>query len=181
MYHTNAERTRAIAQLNRQYETTVYEPLKRLHLDSTDRTKVSHDAYWAMPSSLSGWRPRHHEQAVGAWGDPARSLCDEADRLFAERIRISETPITVTVEVRPVPTDRIERTFAELAARRASALEYREHVRKIFGRLPVSVTPHWVCRCGTMFVRNYWYVAGRRTALQVIIAMLEKNDLHHSQ
>jgi hypothetical protein len=53
--------------------------------------------------------------------------------------------------------------------------EYNRGLRlaEVFKYLPISVTPHWVFRDGGRFIRYFYFMAGKLTALNTILAVMQ--------
>jgi hypothetical protein len=80
----------------------------------------------------------------------------KSDRITAKQAEVTETVV-----------DLIERRMAQ----------YHEAVElgRLFGGLPVSVTPHQVTNeYNTTFTRCFYYLAGKFTPLSVIMAAADK-------
>lgn len=105
----------------------------------------------------------------------------------AETIRDLSAAIALRAEIKaaelaPAPVkpeaaqkaEAIRKTITEqMEARKAQYIEALDIARH-FNGLPVSVTAHWVHgHKGARFIRHFFYLRGKMTALQVILAAAE--------
>jgi hypothetical protein len=132
---------------------------------------LSREDYFAIPFDLHQIRDKHFR------------LFDEAHHadltdLITFRVLLKELEV-----VKPAPkSDRITAKHAEVTETVVDLIErrmaqYHEAVElgRLFGGLPVSVTPHQVTNgYNTTFTRCFYYLAGKFTPLSVIMAAADK-------
>jgi hypothetical protein len=131
---------------------------------------LSREDYYAIPFDLHQIRKKHFR------------LFDEAHHaeltdLMTFRVLLKELEV-----VKPAPkTDRITakqaevtETVVDLIERRMAQYHEAVELGRLFGGLPVSVTPHQVTNGhNTTFTRCFYYLAGKFTPLQVILAAMD--------
>jgi hypothetical protein len=132
---------------------------------------LSREDYYAIPFDLHQIREKHFR------------LFDEAHHaeltdLMTFRVLLKELEV-----VKPAPkTDRITakqaevtETVVDLIERRMAQYHEAVELGRLFGGLPVSVTPHQVTNGhNTTFTRCFYYLAGKFTPLSVIMAAADK-------
>jgi hypothetical protein len=131
---------------------------------------LSREDYFAIPFDLHQIREKHFR------------LFDEAHHadltdLITFRVLLKELEV-----VKPAPkSDRITakqaevtETVVDLIERRMAQYHEAVELGRLFGGLPVSVTPHQVTNgYNTTFTRCFYYLAGKFTPLQVILAAMD--------
>ena len=132
---------------------------------------LSREDYFAIPFDLHQIRDKHFR------------LFDEAHHadltdLITFRVLLKELEV-----VKPAPkSDRITakqaevtETVVDLIERRMAQYHEAVELGRLFGGLPVSVTPHQVTNgYNTTFTRCFYYLDGKFTPLQVIMAAADK-------
>ena len=131
---------------------------------------LSREDYFAIPFDLHQIRDKHFR------------LFDEAHHadltdLITFRVLLKELEV-----VKPAPkSDRITakqaevtETVVDLIERRMAQYHEAIELGRLFGGLPVSVTPHQVTNeYNTTFTRCFYYLAGKFTPLSVIMAAMD--------
>ena len=154
----------ALGQLNSGYQM-LRENNFQFSIDS-----LSREDYYAIPFDLHQIREKHFR------------LFDEAHHaeltdLMTFRVLLKELEV-----VKPAPkTDRITakqaevtETVVDLIERRMAQYHEAVELGRLFGGLPVSVTPHQVTNGhNTTFTRCFYYLAGKFTPLQVILGAMD--------
>ena len=132
---------------------------------------LSREDCWLIPFDLHQIRDKHFR------------LFDEAHHadltdLITFRVLLKELEV-----VKPAPkSDRITakqaevtETVVDLIERRMAQYHEAVELGRLFGGLPVSVTPHQVTNeYNTTFTRCFYYLAGKFTPLSVIMAAADK-------
>jgi len=131
---------------------------------------LSREDYYAIPFDLHQIREKHFR------------LFDEAHHadltdLITFRVLLKELEV-----VKPAPkSDRITakqsevtETVVDLIERRMAQYHEAVELGRLFGGLPVSVTPHQVTNeYNTTFTRCFYYLDGKFTPLQVILGAMD--------
>jgi len=131
---------------------------------------LSREDYFAIPFDLHQIRDKHFR------------LFDESHHadltdLITFRVLLKELEV-----VKPAPkSDRITakqaevtETVVDLIERRMAQYHEAVELGRLFGGLPVSVTPHQVTNeYNTTFTRCFYYLAGKFTPLSVIMAAMD--------
>jgi hypothetical protein len=153
----------ALGELNSGYEM--------LRKKNAEYIYASGFSIWDVPFDLHQIRDKHFR------------LFDEAHHadltdLITFRVLLKELEV-----VKPAPkTDRITakqaevtETVVDLIERRMAQYHEAVELGRLFGGLPVSVTPHQVTNeYNTTFTRCFYYLAGKFTPLSVIMAAADK-------
>ncbi len=134
-----------------------------------DRADNWNDLYYSFPA-LHVWKAKHAD-AYAAYPEAVSRM----NRLAELREAIKAAPINAPV--RDAGKERVETVRKSLIeimeARKASFVEGVRLV-EVFGKLPVSVSAHYVTNDkGTTFLRHFFYLNGKLTALNVILAVLD--------
>jgi hypothetical protein len=181
---TKAAQQSALQLLNRAYSNTndIVHDLVITHARAAvpgwDKVEDHNDPLWVeyrsiidahdLPFDLHQVRPVHVERAAALAPASAQIM----QELVNMRAVAKATPITpmvkdeTKVRVAAVRASLIE----EMARRKAQYVEALDMARQ-FNGLPVSVNAHWVRHeQGTMFLRHYFYLRGKITPLQVLLA-----------
>lgn len=167
-FASKAAQQRALDDLNRafdQVKRAIHDELLAIARDERDANWD--DLYWGVPA-LHVWKAKHSAMFP--------NYAERAEMLVALRNEIKAAPITPVEKVNIVTETekKVRETLREMIERKTA--QFHEGVRlvEIFGRLPVSVTPHWVVNDkGTGFIRCFYYLNGKLTALNVILAVLQ--------
>jgi hypothetical protein len=170
-----AARKRALADVNRAFELTERTLRDRL-LASRDAdnnmTATANDLYYSFPSYPHLYSAKV-DAAVRAEGYDDLAVEFISFRDLRNALKAAEI---VKVE-RPAAEEKIaavRATIVEEMERRHTAYLECLDIARHFNGLPVSVTAHWVFgHKGTRFLRHFFYVGGKLTALQVIMAAAE--------
>lgn len=137
--------------------------------------------YWAVPAGLHHVRERHFE-ALAAY--PAFAIVRDLIAL-RDAISIAEiAPAPAKPEIE-IKAEKIRRSIVEEMERRKAVfvegLDVSRLWNELFPRedgkiaLPVSVNAHLVHgHKGTVFVRHFFYLRGKLTPLNTIIAIAER-------
>jgi hypothetical protein len=154
----------ALGQLNSGYQM-LRENNFQFSIDS-----LSREDYYAIPFDLHQIREKHFRLF-----DKAHHA--ELTDLMTFRVLLKELEV-----VKPAPkTDRITakqaevtETVVDLIERRMAQYHEAVELGRLFGGLPVSVTPHQVTNGhNTTFTRCFYYLAGKFTPLQVILGAMD--------
>lgn len=131
------------------------------------------DLYYLLPYNLCHYRTiKHGEQLI----DMFPEMVAQMEYLFELYTTIKSADIH---KVAPKICNqeeviRIEKTLSEIFAASKESFDRTMRLAELFKGVPVSVTPHMVwMNNGTRYVRYFYYVAGKMTALNTIIAAME--------
>lgn len=133
--------------------------------------RIEHFNAFDIPFDLHQVRERHFATFTRWAGESAADLVRAMGDM---RAAMKAAPVGIA---KPAPTEaeekaqRIYKAISEVMAQRKAdylrALDLGRH----FGGLPVSVNSHYVHgHKGAVFIRNFFYLGGKLTALNVIIA-----------
>lgn len=133
--------------------------------------KLSREDYWAIPFDLHQIRDKHFRLFDEIYHADIKTL-------VALRADFKAIPV-----VKPQPkNDRVSEkqsqvteTVVDMIKRRTAQYHEAVELGRLFGGLPVSVTPHLVTNeHNTTFTRCFYYLAGKFTPLSVIMAAADK-------
>ncbi len=150
------------------YLNSGYEMLRK---KNAEYIYASGFSVWDVPFDLHQIRTKH----MHLFSD---DLGNDLDELVTLRVLFKELEV-----VKPAPkTDRITakqaevtETVVDLIERRMAQYHEAVELGRLFGGLPVSVTPHQVTNeYNTTFTRCFYYLAGKFTPLSVIMAAADK-------
>ena len=175
-FSSKAGQKAATDNLNRAYELLQRETIQRGLLE--DRTLGGSEEawktlYWGTPD-LHNWKAKHSAMYAPFFPEAVAAI----ERLAELRAEIKAAPIVppAAPEVSPFEVKARETITAWLERRRAQYVEALE-LAEVFGGLPVTATSHYVTNAhGTTFLRTFWYLRGKLTPLQIIIAAAQELD-----
>lgn len=167
-----AAKSRALGKLNRAY-SAARDALSNAILAkrSPENEKQNHEDYWAIPLDLHHVRERHFELAARyeAGFEIVRDLLNL--RAAIKEAEITPAPARPENEER---ADTVRRTIVEEMERRRALYIQGLEIAHLFGGLAVSVNAHWVHgHKGAVFLRHFYYLYGRLTPLQTIMAVAD--------
>lgn len=190
-FASEAARKRALGEINYAYDKAKDEVMKAiLAARSPETEEENHKDYWSIPMYVHHVRPAHLATAA-KYGNAFAIVPDMiALRDAIKAAEIAPLPVKPEAEVKAAAVrksivDEMERrkamfvegldlgrVFAELYPRKNKAGEIVPSAS-----LPVSVNAHWVRgHKGTDFVRHFFYLNGKLTPLNTIMAIAQTLD-----
>lgn len=181
-FASKAAQKRALDELS-----SAYEGIRRYLMDAILKARTEeNDAqneqdYWAIPMYLHEVRDRHFPIAYAYTGRFAIVRDLMGLRAAIKDAPIAPPPAKPEVEVK---AEAIRRSIVEEMERRKANFVEGLDVARIWNEvfpsknggisLPVSVNAHWVHgHKGTDFVRHFFYLSGKLTPLNTIIAIAD--------
>ena len=139
-----------------------------------ERTDAENEVYWGL-ADLHNWKAKHTAMVVAVFPQAA-STCAEIESLADLRLAIKGAEI-VKVERKPDErVQQVQKTIREMMAQRGAQYAHGLKLCEIFKGLPVTANVHWVVnQHGTEFTRAFYYMAGKLTPLNIILAVLQEN------
>jgi len=185
-----AAKKRALDDLNRAYDEIRRGAHDRQITAANNNPGMNNDgenrmAFFAkhdLPFDLHQVRDRHIE-IIGLWSDDANLVRELiALRAAIKEAAIAPAPAKPEIEVR---AETVRRTIVEEMARRKSLFVEGLDLGRLWNEmfpgkdgeisLPVSVNAHWVHgHKGAHFVRHFFYLRGKLTPLNTILAIAEQ-------
>lgn len=154
-------------------------------LNRRDAGTISDDdmqpLYWLLPYDLHQFNEKKHIHPFN--GDYAE-IFEEMKYLKELRNTIKDAPIERVVSPEKEykeKAEKIEKSLKELFEHAMQEYDRALRLAEIFGRVPVSVTPHYVHRDGGRFVRYFYFVNGKLTALNTIIAAMQTHAINQEK
>lgn len=140
-----------------------------------------HELYYGVPFGLHQWRSKHSD----AYKKDFPTQVERIESLVVIRNSVKETEI---VKVAPKnaeykeQVERIEKSLHEIFEARMESYERTLRIAELFKGLHVSVHPH-MCYMnnGTKYVRYFYYVHGKLTALSTIMAAVQTHAENHPE
>jgi hypothetical protein len=112
----------------------------------------------------------HHAPIFGAHWDKINMLRDLRESFKAQEI---VAPVKTQTTVQKIE-ERVTESLEALMERRQAQFIDGCELHDIFKGLPVSVNAHWVHgHKGSVFIRRFYYMAGKLTPLNIICAVLD--------
>lgn len=181
-FYAKAHQKEALDQLNRAYEA-IRDKAHDLIIDEANatfgqpQTPGAWDAWKQsyadrdLPFDLHQVRPRHLPilAQYGEFGAKVAQLIELREEIKAAPI------LPVIKDETKAKIERVRETLIELIERRQGQFLEAVEIGHEFGGLPVTVNAHWVTHeKGTRFLRHFFYLNGKLTALVVILAAAQK-------
>lgn len=174
-FSSKAAQKRALDDLNRAYssirDAAHLEQIKAAPSFDDREARAAHFAANDMPFDLHQVRDRHVDILV-AWGASVVEVRGMIDLRAAIKGAEIAAPV---VDERKEKVETVRRTIVEEMQRRQAQYVEALDIARLFENLPVSVNAHWVHgHKGAVFLRHFFYLAGRLTPLNTIIAAAEQ-------
>lgn len=181
---SEAARKRALESVGRAYDVIVRavqdEQLKVLHAFPVDENyqRIENDEekrisalYYGVPA-LHVLKEKHFDM-YKEWADFAI-----AKDLVALRKAIKEAEVAkIEIDENKVKIEAVRKSIIDEMEMRKEQYVHGLELAKHFGHLPVSINAHWVHgHKGTQFIRHFFYMAGKLTPLNMIIAIMEEDQ-----
>lgn len=167
---SKAAQKRALDDLNRAYSRARDEATNAMLAAKRDAGGDVSADYWELPFDLHNVRDRH-VAIFTAW-TPGHAVAD----MVAMRAEIKAAAIAApVVNETKARVETVRRSIVEEMERRKAQYVEALAIGRLFGGLPVSVNAHWVHgHKGAVFLRHFFYLRGRLTPLNTIIAAAEQ-------
>ncbi|MFS1428777.1 hypothetical protein LMH73_016940 [Vibrio splendidus] len=126
--------------------------------------------YWAVPE-LHNWREKHYSlfAQYPEHVDMIRKLVELRAATKAADI------ITIEKDAGKEKIEAVRKTIVDEMARKKQQFVEGLELAKLFNGLNISVNAHYVTNeKGTEFIRHFFYMNGKLTALNMIIAIAEE-------
>lgn len=180
-FPSEAARKRTLEELSRAYRAAREALMTAILAARTaENEEESHADYWGTASDLHQVREKHIA-LFAKYGQDAQAIRD----LIAFRQMVKDAEIAAKlVDVKAEKIEAVRRSIMEEMERRKATfvegLDFTRMWNELFPRadgkltLPISVTAHWVHgHKGTVFLRHFFYLRGKLTPLNTIIAIAE--------
>lgn len=181
-FYAKAHQKEALDQLNRAYEALRDDSHSRqvdtisARLPNSQTTEEWNEwrAFYAandLPFDLHNVRDRHLPilEQFGGYAQRVQELRDLRNAIKAAPI------LPVVKDETKAKVEKVRETLIELMERRKAQVLEAVEIGHVFGGLPVTVNAHWVTHeKGTVYLRHFFYLDGKLTALVVILAAAQK-------
>jgi hypothetical protein len=138
-----------------------------------------HELYWGCPSTLNNWRSKH----TITYMKDFPTQVERIELLVDMRNSVKETEVVKVVPKNAEykeQVEKIEKSLKEIFEYKIESYERTLKIAELFKGIPVYVQPH-MCfmNNGTRYVRYFYYVHGKLTALSTIMeAVHTHSELH---
>ena len=156
-------------------ETVPYEDRRTMQMSPINLRK--HELYCALPYSLAHFRAKHADEILALYPHLS-NIVDRMNTLFAFRDEVRETPIMrVEPKAKDPMTEKVERTIIDIMAKCKADYAHGISLMEVFGYMNITASVHVVVnQYGTRFHRSFYYMDGRLTRLNVIIAVYQEME-----
>ena len=176
-FSSKASKKRALDNLNRAYDA-VREEISNfmLRVPREERDNTWNKLYWELPFNLYQWKAKHNDAFLG---EGFEKEVKEIKGLIEYREAIKSTEV-----VPPFKAESPEQKTREEIESYLHSLykgQQEKYVNGVeladkFGGLHVTANAHWVTnQHGTVFTRHFFYLFGKLTALNTIIAVAQQH------
>jgi chromosome segregation ATPase len=185
-FESEAARKRALDDLNRAYNLVRDE--QRDALRARAPYEAEHNAMTAteeqsrermaflyadeneVPYDLHQVREKHADRFGDLWSKVERLVELRAAIKAAEIVKAAPSENEVLAE-------RVQKSIREIMERRQAQYATGLELQEVFGRLPVTMNVHVVHgHKGAVFLRTFYYMNGKLTPLNVILAVLQAKE-----
>jgi hypothetical protein len=174
-FQTKADQKRCLDLINRSYSDVRDEITSEiLVLRNTNRLSepVANFLYWLLPYDVHQFRPKHSQELKFLF-EKEIQLIEYLVELrntvkSAQIVKIASESVEQKEKV-----EKIEKTLKEIFEHNMNEYNRGLELSKLFKYLPITVTPHWVFRDGIQFIRYFYFMAGKLTALNTILAVMQ--------
>ncbi|HAT1583161.1 TPA: hypothetical protein I8Y16_004038 [Raoultella ornithinolytica] len=178
-FNSKASQKRALVDLSYAYEIC-RENLSNL-INVKDQTEEQHNAYWSIPFELHQWRNKHAEIMRNvAPGEICETVIEQIELLIVLRNTIKLTPI-IKIESKSAEmkreVERIQEGIIKKMERLGKVYDNCLNLLDLFKGLPVTANVHIVTnQYGTIFPRVFYFLDGKLTPLNLIIAAYQEHQ-----
>lgn len=135
------------------------------------------EAYW-LNYDLHVWNAKRRNTLLACFDGEDKAkvelVADQFDDLAALRLQIKNAEIVKVVKEESPLVAKIHMSIMAEMEKRKEQFAHGIKLVEIFGRLPVSMNVHLVTnQFGTTFPRTFFYMNGKLTQLNMIIAILQ--------
>ena len=170
-YKSKAEQKRELEKVSKEYDKIRSSMMdKMLNEKNAGRPQMMNTLYWNTPHYLHQFSEGH----ATLFSDDFKNEVKQIFELKQIRQSIKDTPIDPKPEPKNKRETEIVNSIKEIMERNKKNYITGLELHKHFGYLPVYVNAHLVTNAyGTTFVRHFFYMDGKLTALNVILAVLD--------
>ncbi len=178
-FATKQARQDALACLSRAYDV-INEHLRanliqvmRVEHEDLERRETASDLYYDLPMYLHTWRPATSARLLHVFPEDVE-VVRAVDELLSVREAIKAAEIRPATPKKDPRVETITQTIREMMEKRKVEYERGLALHDLFGGLIVWANVHMVTnQYGTTFPRCVYYMEGKVTALDVILAVLD--------
>ena len=147
-----------------------------------ERIEPQHnDLYWGSPHYPHQWKARHSEMFREQWPEVVKRI----EHIVEIRDAIKATDVVPRFKPKSpeeIKRTKVEKNIKEIMERRKEKYVHGLELTEQFGGLYVTVNSHYVVNHhGTHFIRNFYYLHEKLTALNTIICVYQKHKDDHPE
>jgi hypothetical protein len=174
-FSTMADKKRCNEMVSRAYDA-LHDVIMTSVLDKRDNMELTDEGssvyYWSVPAQISHYNLKKTYAFVELFPETVEII-----KYLIELRNEIKNALIVKVESKSKANEekieRVERSLKEIFEKNMANYKRGLEIAKIFGGLLVHVTPHYVHRDGGRFVRYFYFMAGKLTALNTILACMQ--------
>jgi hypothetical protein len=175
-YTNKARKQEALRNLN-----SLYYNLRRIlmndildqKIDQTVKENIDQidNLYWSIPQDLHLWKPSHSASTININQD----VVEHINNLKELRDCVKLSPIVPPIEREAnLKKERVEKSIREFMEYNKTQFARGLRLNDYFGGLNVTVNAHLVTMYSMTYVRCFYYLHGKLTALNTIIAVAQE-------
>ncbi|UAW07599.1 hypothetical protein AIIMSPlu_037 [Pseudomonas phage AIIMS-Plu-RaNi] len=173
-FTSKAAKQAALGDITRAYELLRAE-ITSLVLDTAhdERTEAHDDVYWNLPAYPHQWKAKHRTLSLSVFPQ-TEAVCDQIEELVAFRAAVKDAEVVKVERQADERVERVQKSIRETMEQRQADYARGLDLSKLFGGLSVTANVHLVInQHGTTFLRAFYFMHGRMTALGVILAVAQ--------
>ena len=173
-FTSKAAKQAALGDITRAYELLRAEITSLvLNIAHDERTAAHNDVYWNLPAYPHQWKAKHRTLSLSVFPQTA-ATCDQIEELAAFRAAVKDADVVKVERQANERVERVQKSIRDILEQRQADYARGLDLSKLFGGLSVTVNVHLVTnQHGTTFLRAFYFMHGRMTALGVILAVAQ--------
>jgi len=183
-FTSKASKKNALSQILYAYEALtgmIREELLNVPIEERLKTEEHSKLYWGLPAYPHIWNKKHSKLSSARFPKETK----EIEILVELRNAIKETEVVPLVKIETpeqIKANKIEKTIEEIMEAKKVRFLEGYSLTEEFGGLEVTANSHWgMNQHGTQFIRTFYYLFGKVTALNTICAIYGKHKDEHPE
>jgi hypothetical protein len=176
-FNSKSSQKQAIELVSREYEEIRGKMMNSI-LDMRDNETLNkdeaHELYWGVPNNLHHFKEKHARTYQELFPEEITEIGEL--KVLRETFKNTEVKKVQVNNEEKEKKEQVEKTIQEILELRGKQFDEGMILAEHFDGLPVSCNAHLVTnQYGTQFVRCFYYMAGKLTPLNVIIAVAQEH------
>lgn len=173
-FASKAAKQAALGDITRAYELLRAEITSLvLNIAHDERTAAHNDVYWDLPSYPHQWKAKHRTLSLSVFPQ-TEAICGQIEELVAFRAAVKDAEVVKVERQADERVERVQKSIRHMMEQRQADYARGLDLSKLFGGLSVTANVHLVTnQHGTTFLRAFYFMHGRMTALSVIMAVVQ--------